>query len=399
VCIDLLLKAGLDMHALNGKKQTPLVRACDTTEVTDGSNFDLASHFALCLGDAKSLFDAVEGATRHGLLPPQVPEGNMRPLVRKAMYALVDMLQQMLAGDNVAQIEEAVELTRALGDSPVAARLNNPSELAVRRIVKLQLQQALDQGEDAPQAENTLKAAIMSARQYLGVVEMVEFDAANAMLNRVMENKMRIAITTQLHNATVMRDLNLLDAAIQRAVQLGYGSLLEVEQAKASIEEMVVENLAQGMVLLDDGLLDRGLSNARRFKLSNAKIQEAAEFKRMLPIKQAMDKLVSALRKKDEASLLEAINMSLDAGDEVKKSPEFSSATTLLRELKGYPENWDMLTVISRGVWKPQMVNLQSTMQKLVSDTFVDTLKVTKGGHFFTLKPPEIEEMVRYQTN
>eukprot|EP00397_Hematodinium_sp_SG-2012_P007039 GEMP01007079.1.p1 GENE.GEMP01007079.1~~GEMP01007079.1.p1 ORF type:complete len:841 (+),score=183.34 GEMP01007079.1:60-2582(+) len=379
--IDMLIDIGkVDLCALNSRKQTALMRACDSTEVVDGSNFDLACHLALRMGDVRSLYDAVEMAENHGMLPPRTLEAHVRPWLQQTMKLLIDKLHAMLASPDADVLTQAIELTQALStkDSVLARHVND--QVAVRRLVAIQLVNAMNNAGDR---EGPLKAALMSAKQHR-MEDMPEFHQANDMLMKIMSDKMVKALGQQLHNAIAVRDLNLLDAAIQAAGRLGHGDMEEVRRAKSSIEEVVVENLGIGIALEDETLMRRALQNADRFHMQgHAKYREAQESLASLPLVKAIIAMKEASNLRDEWKIRRAINMALDVGGDIETTREFRETCETFRDMKGFPDNWDIKTVLARDVWKPEMSNagLVATIQQLLDLTFIKKYtRDRKGG-------------------
>ncbi len=57
----------------------------------------------------------------------------------------------------------------------------------------------------------------------------------------------------------------------------------------------------------------------------------------------------------------------------LQNSTEYNACVAALRSWKGYPVNWDIIAVIQRDVWKPQVANqtLLNAFQRMINDTFV----------------------------
>ena len=99
----------MPLDAKNRDGQSPLIAAVSNHAVTDGSNVRLACSLALKMGDVRSLFDAVEGASQSGIVDVQSD-----PMASRCLGLLANKLQQQLASDDESALQEAVELARGV---------------------------------------------------------------------------------------------------------------------------------------------------------------------------------------------------------------------------------------------------------------------------------------------
>lgn len=76
-------------------------------------------------------------------------------------------------------------------------------------------------------------------------------------------------------------------------------------------------------------------------------------------------------RPQDEEKYKRALNIAIDLN--LQNSSEYIACCAELRTWKGYPANWDIIAVIQRDVWKPQVANqtLLNAFQKMIVQTFI----------------------------
>lgn len=126
--------------------------------------------------------------------------------------------------------------------------------------------------------------------------------------------------------------------------------------------------------------MSRALVQVERYKLIDEVWEKYDEAKRLLanmPRQRCLEAMRAALEiGTDEAAFKSAINQAIDLA--MNNEVLYHSVVQAFQELKKYPSNWDVVTLVNRDVWKPIVRDqaLISGIQSLFDKTFIK--KVTR---------------------
>ena len=121
--------------------------------------------------------------------------------------------------------------------------------------------------------------------------------------------------------------------------------------------------------------LSRAIGQVERYHLVSEvqlKYDEAKVLLSEMPRTRCLEAMQEALTARtDEAKFKHAINQAIDLN--MTNEMQYLAVVQAFRELKNYPPNWDVVTLVNRDVWKPIVRDqgLINALQQLFDKTFI----------------------------
>ena len=221
----------------------------------------------------------------------------------------------------------------------------------------------------------------MSCSQY-GMSHVPEYARATKMLQDINNEKAKRELQAILESALQKKDLALLVGVIQTgrrvAVETGLSEseLPQIAEAQSKMAEIMRDSFLTAINTAPDratAVLNRAIRQAEQFHLSYIpEYKQAKDYLARIPKLMVTLDLQKALDLgSNDAQYKKAINGAID--QHMQNDPLYKQVIEKFRLHKSYPENWNIVNVISRDVWKPEVLSqpLLKVFQKLMDMTFI----------------------------